>query len=245
MIYMGFSNRYLFSIFLSLTSTFLLIFLTTLWINSSYALSNLTLISKYSNPFGKSYSAWTQEWWKWFIGIPYDSNHPFLDKVGTNCNRNQSGPVWFLSGSEKIPVEKTCVIPKGKAILVPILNFECSYFEDKTLKTIQDLINCATNGANNQEKLEFKYNEKVIPQDQIKKEFRIATPPIIINFPTKNLFTTESGPSTIAGDGHWAMFEAPPPGNYDIKFKGCGFCDPPLNPNFYQQDVTYHLKVLP
>src|SRR5919112_1000595 len=86
---------------------FLFVFSGSHYLFYAHAEGNLTVIPHNSNPFGKSYSNWTAEWWKWYIGTPFDSNHQSKDLTGSNCGRNQSGPVWFLSGSEQFPSEKT------------------------------------------------------------------------------------------------------------------------------------------
>jgi hypothetical protein len=210
-----------------------------------HASTNLTIFPPNSTPFGKPYSEWTVNWWKWFIEIPFDNNHPFLDPTGASCGRNQSGPVWFLSGNQG-PVEKTCVIPSGKAILFPILNFECSYAEDKTLKTPADLLKCAQSGTDSMKILNFKYNGKEVPFDQIKQQFRVTSSPFAVNFPINNVFTGTPGPTTAVSDGYWIMFEPPSTGNYDIRFGGCGgVCKGAhASVNDFSVDVIYHLKVL-
>jgi hypothetical protein len=227
---------------------FFLTFSMTFCVIPVHASTNLTIFPPNSTPFGKSFSEWTANWWKWFIEIPYDSKHPFLDPTGASCDRNQSGPVWFLSGSLTFPIEKTCVIPSGKAILFPILNFECSYAEDKLKTTPKELLKCANDGKDQMSLLHFKYNGKDVTQDQI-MQFRVVSSPFTVNFPNSNVFGSNSpGPTTAVSDGYWVMFEPPSPGNYDIQFGGCGGQDCPktsVSTASYQIGVTYHLKVLP
>ena len=80
----------------------------------------MVIIPQNSSPFGKPISEWTANWWRWYIQTPFDNLHPSKDLTGASCGRSQSGPVWYLSGSEKVSIEKTCIVPKGKAILVPV-----------------------------------------------------------------------------------------------------------------------------
>jgi hypothetical protein len=249
---MGFLNSYLSLNSLAITILIcLLTFSSSLLVIQSYALSNLTIIPKNSHPFGKPFSEWTANWWKYYIETPFDDKHPSKDRTGANCDRNQSGPVWFLSGSEIVPIEKTCAIPAGKAILIPILNYECSYAEDKRLKTPADLTKCAKSGVDVMNLLHLKYDEINIPQEQIRQDFRVATSPFTVNFPADNVFDAKpAGLSTAVSDGYWVMFSAPPPGKYDIKFGGCGGGAAPTGPPAYTltagfcQDVTYHLNIL-
>ena len=170
---------------------FLLIFLVPACLISAHAISSLTVIPQSSNPFGKPYSQWTADWWKWYIETPFDSIHQSKDFTGKNCNRNQSGPVWFLSGSERFQIEKTCVIPGGKSILVPILVIECSYVENKNEKTPGDLLRCAKSIANDMQGLKIKYDGVNIPEQQILQEHRVATSPFMVNFPSNNVFNAK------------------------------------------------------
>ncbi len=236
----SFYNFLAISIFL-----FISLFLLSLYWPSAHAANNLTVIPLDSSPFGKPYSDWIADWWKWYIETPFDDTHPSKDLTGKSCDRNQHGPVWFISGSEKVPIEKTCNIPAGKAILIPILNYECSYTENKKEKTPENLLKCANSNADNMEGLKVKLNGINIPEQQIRQEFRIATSPFFVNFPQSNVFLAQPpGPSTSVSDGYWIMFEAPTPGNYDINFGGC-FGNPiVVDPAKFCQDVTYHLKVL-
>ena len=71
-----FFNNYLYSSFLKYyLFMFLLIFLYLACLISAHAISSLTVIPQSSNPFGKPYSQWTADWWKWYIETPFDSIH--------------------------------------------------------------------------------------------------------------------------------------------------------------------------
>ena len=66
-------------------------------------------------------------------------------------------------GAKGSEIEKTCVIPGGKSILVPILVIECSYVENKNEKTPGDLLRCAKSIANDMQGLKIKYDGVNIP----------------------------------------------------------------------------------
>lgn len=77
-----------------------------------------------SNPriYGKTYGQWAAAWWQWALSFP-DGMNPVQDETGELCDLGQSGPVWFLAGSFGVTgVERTCTIPKGKAIFYPLVN---------------------------------------------------------------------------------------------------------------------------
>lgn len=70
------------------------------------------------------YNELSAKWWQWLLSIPAPVN-PNEDSTGANCAQGQSGPVWFLAGTFgdiPTPVKRTCAVPPGKVLFVPILN---------------------------------------------------------------------------------------------------------------------------
>jgi hypothetical protein len=74
-----------------------------------------------SRPYGQTYGDWSAEWWQWILSIPTPAN-PNLERTKNNCGEGQSGDVWFLPGSFGAFIERTCRIPSGKALLLPLPN---------------------------------------------------------------------------------------------------------------------------
>jgi hypothetical protein len=60
------------------------------------------------------------------MSIP-TSEHPRDAYSEEKCAVNQEGPVWFLADQLGGREERTCTIPAGKAILIPLLTGECDY----------------------------------------------------------------------------------------------------------------------
>lgn len=75
--------------------------------------------------FGKTLGEWAEKWSLWAYSTPSATN-PILDETGAFCDVGQSGGVWFLAGSffnkPVVPYTRTCTIPRGKYILLPILS---------------------------------------------------------------------------------------------------------------------------
>lgn len=66
----------------------------------------------------------TARWWQWAHRMPID---PYLDPDGRWCGIDQEGPVWFLAGTDgTFNANRTCVVPAGRHILVPIINMRHS-----------------------------------------------------------------------------------------------------------------------
>jgi hypothetical protein len=69
---------------------------------------------------GVPLSEWTARWWRWADAqdVP-----PYLDRDGRLCHLGQSGPVWFLAGTDgEFQPRRTCEVPEGKHLLLPVIN---------------------------------------------------------------------------------------------------------------------------
>ena len=95
-----------------------------------------------SNPYGLSYEDWAIKWWQWIYSMPVEIN-PMIDNTGERCGEGQGSlPVFFLSSAGGSVVERTCTIPAGKAILVPVNRVACS-FAERSGTTEEELHKCA------------------------------------------------------------------------------------------------------
>ncbi|MDI1481833.1 hypothetical protein [Polyangium sp. y55x31] len=68
---------------------------------------------------GKSIGAWTEEWWRWTFGVPAAQNPELV--LDQDCGIGQDGSVFFVPAYDGAKTyRRTCVIPKGKPVLVPL-----------------------------------------------------------------------------------------------------------------------------
>jgi hypothetical protein len=74
-----------------------------------------------SHPYGNTYGEWSARWWQWALSVPEGMN-PVFDTTGVRCAEAQAGPVWFLAGTFGGAVTRSCPVPAGKALFVPLLN---------------------------------------------------------------------------------------------------------------------------
>ena len=200
----------------------------------SYSLAdelNPGLYSPNSSQFNTSYKDWTAKWWQWFIKIP-NSQHPFGDETGKNCNVDQSGPVWFLVGSAGT-VERDCTIPSNVAILFPVVNTECSYSETPSLKSEEDLRSCAIDG-NSGASLGASVDGREIKSID---KYRVTSDVFPVVYPNDPVFPTVSNVSQAVSDGWFIFLEPLKPGLHEIKFNTIQ-----LNPRTVI-DTTYHITV--
>jgi hypothetical protein len=197
---------------------------------------NPGLYSLNSSPFGTPFSTWTAKWWQWFIGIP-NSQQPFPDTTGEKCGIKQAGPVWYLVGAAG-KVERNCIIPSDKAILFPILDTECSYSETPTLKTEQDLRQCAVEG-NKDAVLKASLDNREIKNIE---KYRVTTNLFNVTYPSDPVFPTNSNYSQAVSDGWFIMLEPLKPGAHELKFSASQLGAGTTGENTVL-DVKYNLTV--
>ena len=70
---------------------------------------------------------WSARSWQYFFSLPQAVN-PYFDETGEWCGYGQSGPVFMLAGADH-DVTRSCVVPLGAHVFVPIIGSECSTVE--------------------------------------------------------------------------------------------------------------------
>lgn len=192
-----------------------------------------------SEPFGTSYEDWTAKWWEWLLSIPTSEN-PAVDTTGEYCGVGQNGSVWFLAGTTGGKNLRTCTIPSGVSILMPILNSECSTAEFPDLKTEAGLRDCAKNFQDQTQQLEFVLDGKPFEESEIP---RVVTPLFNVTFPEDNIFGAPAGMTEAVSDGNWVFLRPLPEGEHEIVAKGVSLDVTTTATNTFVSDVTYHLTM--
>jgi hypothetical protein len=170
-----------------------------------------------SKPYNLTYGEWTARWWQWGYSIPKNIN-PAYDNTGENCAQKQNGQVWFLAGTFGHSVSRACTIPKGKSILLPILNSECSFAEFPKLKTLSELRICAKTIQDHVTTLYASLDGVPIPHLQ---QYRIQSPPFNFTLPQNNILGMRPNTTTEAiADGNWLFLKPLSPGVHKLIFKG-------------------------
>lgn len=201
-----------------------------------------------ANVFGMSYGDWSAAWWQYVLSIPVSEN-PVLDETGEFCGIGQSGgPIFFLVGAVTgEPVTRDCTAPAGKALVVPILNVECSNVEDPDAElsfyggNAHEMRMCAAGHADNivVQSLNVTIDRKKI---QDLRPFRVQSPLFDFNMPEEDNFLDLSGVTSgsAVSDGYWIIIEPLRPGEYELHFEG----EAHLTDEFtFYMDVTYNLTV--
>lgn len=171
------------------------------------------------HPFGKSWEEWAALWCNWLLSISKKKN-PAIDETGKYCSMNQNNEaVWFLAGTfgNIVPVKRRCTIPAGKAILLPILEKEDSFQEDRDLKTEEELIKRSRDATNM-----LIHMEATIDGERVDRleNYRAQSEVFDLTFPEDNVYDIAPGLTRSVCDGYWLFIKPLQAGKHYIYFKG-------------------------
>jgi hypothetical protein len=200
---------------------------------------NASTYSEDSSPYGLAYAQWLSRWWNWSMSIPA-SEHPRENYTPQKCGNNQNGPVWFLADQLGGREERTCSIPEGKAIFVPLLVGECDYGSPpenngNDAKTKQ----CATEGDDYGVVHASLDGIEIAKIDRVQSGFFNITKPI-----ADNVYDNAPGTFRAFSDGYYLILKPLSPGNHTLDLK-VSVLNPISDVYNYNADWTYHLIVQP
>jgi hypothetical protein len=183
---------------------------------------------------GLSLGEWSARWWQWVMSLPMDVN-PSFDSSGERCHFGQSGPVFFLASGPN-SVERSCTVPEGVAVFIPLAHSQCSTTDVAPYygRDAEELATCAAQDADasGATGITLSINGEMVTDLE---PFRAATPPFSQVVGMDNMYGLPAGVSLAVGDGYQLILMPPPPGEYEIVFAWPG---PEGN-----VEVTYHLTV--
>lgn len=164
-----------------------------------------------SKPYGIPYVKWIVFWWKWLISIARPSN-PALDDIGEFCGLSQSNRhVWFLAGTFGGSVNRSCTIPYGKAILLPIINCEFSFADEPSIKTERELERRCRIEIDKIGPMYSSLNGEAIDVRNCRVQSRCFSVKMIPD----NCLCGVIGETKMASDGYW-LFIKPLPRGYHV-----------------------------
>jgi hypothetical protein len=206
---------------------------------SAYSQNNSSAVySKESTPYGVPYKDWIARWWQWNVGIP-SSQHPRDHYTPEKCTVNQNGPVWFIPDILTGKEERTCTIPEGKAILVPLITGECDNSESPR-QSDDDLRLCSTAGD------EYGAISATLDGQKIEnlESYRTATDFFNLTYVKDNIFETPGGTYRGVADGFFVFLKPLSVGNHELQVKSS--VTNPTTPSYnFASEALYHLKISP
>lgn len=221
------------SILLTVSSLFLLCFSI---VNAEASFKTYEINSK---PYGNTYGEWSAKFWQWYMNIPaVPGPHPADDATGAACGKSQDGPVWFLAGSSGSKQFRNCIVPYGKAILVTPIDVECSFAENPTLKTMEELRSCAV--ADQDKVNSIRLIIDGTPVSNISK-YRVASPIFNFTLPENNILGLDPQTTQSVSDGYWVILEPLAKGNHTIVSTGAAI--DPTGVYSFASDVSWQITV--
>lgn len=207
------------------------------------ASNTLSIFPPGSEPYGLSHGEHGQNFWKWILSIPAEEN-PMDDTTGDKCSNGQSNAnssVFYLSSGEG-KVERTCTVPAGKGLLIPVMQVEIS---DKELPgaSIEDLSNAAKKDQDGVNSLYLKINNEEYTYSDLLKYRTQPTEPFQAIFPDNGVFgVAEGGPSTVVADGFYILTEPLTSGNHTVHYRSSLICpDVGCAEPAFAQDIRYNI----
>ena len=194
-----------------------------------------TIFPRDASPYGNTYGEWSARWWQWLMAIPTPQN-PNFDTTGQNCGEGQAGPVWFLGGAFASPAPtiglRTCTVPAGKAIIIPLTNtlygagaFDCEPTIPLKLCDLNALRQVAAADIDSRVPLP-KVEIDGIRVDNV-SDFRVQSPVMTLTYPDDNvvavLFATTVPGGTYTpnvSDGYFLILAPLSKGKHTIRQNG-------------------------
>jgi hypothetical protein len=187
-----------------------------------------------AQPYGATYSEWAAKWWQWALTQPASTN-PIIDDTGELCGQGQSGPVWFLAGSFGGSVTRSCTVPAGEALLVPILNLGYfAFLSDPPEQRTEAFVRGQVTAVENATTLTAMIDGQAVPDISRYLEKSVL---FSIMLPADNLFGLPEGfvLDPCVDEGYYIVVPPLSVGAHTIHF-AAGF-------DSFAIDVTYELTV--
>ena len=207
---------------------------------SSAVTSSVNTFLTDSKPYGLSYEEHIKNFWKWVISLPKDKS-PWQDATGANCDNGQSktnSSVFYLSGNGGGMSVRTCKVPAGKGLFIPVSPMEISDKEAPN-RSVEDLHKISKKDQDSVTSLYLKINDREYSRQDLSK-YRTHTGVFEVTFPKNAIFGATEGTSKAVADGYYVITQPLAKDTYTIQYKSSLICPGTdcLQPNF-AQDVKY------
>ena len=175
---------------------------------------------------GLSQSYWVRKYYEWARSFE-KGRKPSADTTGDLCAAKQSGPVWFLTGSESTdPVVRSCVVPADVHVMVPILNT----LAQPTGKAVRCESLLSTLAQFNADVSDLRLKVDGVALQSVTL-FRAGSGCFELND------VGQGKKGMAAGDGYWVFLKPLPPGQHDLEFGGKYLADG------FTQNCKYRITV--
>jgi hypothetical protein len=202
------------------------IVISALYISSSISVAaaasnnSIDIFTPDSKPYGLTFQEHVKNFWKWVISLPKDKS-PWNDPTGANCAIGQSGTnssVFYLGSNGGGTSYRTCKVPAGKGLFIPVSPMEVSDKESPN-SSIDQLTQIAKQDQDSVNSLNLKIGDKVYNYQDLLK-YRTHTEKIDVVFPDNGIFgVMHGGPSKAVADGFYIITQPLAKGTYTIQYE--------------------------
>ncbi|HZA92702.1 MAG TPA: hypothetical protein VE420_08770 [Gemmatimonadales bacterium] len=186
--------------------------------------------------YGLTYEAWTARFAQWAHSLPL-AIHPAADPTGALCGLGQAGPVFFLvQAGGQDAVERTCTVPAGTALLLPLLSASCTTVEPPPFHGRDEaaLRACTEAWFATAVELTAVVDGETIPDLE---RYRVQSDLFAVALPAGNMLGVEPTVTQGVADGYWLLLAPLPVGEHELHFGGS------VPDSDIASEVTYHLTV--
>lgn len=192
---------------------------------SASAQSAPNLFPAGSSPLGRTFGAWSAEWWKQAYATHTGPGTPFADGA-VRCTQLGVGNVVFLVGTTSGTASRTCDVPRGRALFLPLVNAECSQAIDGA-QTYAARLACARGLIDQVDpsslllRIGIHGGPGVRIPPAVLAAFRVDSPPFVWSSVADNPFgvpAVTDNPS--AANGYYVALPPLPAGRWDLTFGG-------------------------
>jgi hypothetical protein len=221
----------------------LTILLLSITLRPVAGLSSVNIFPADSKPYGLTYADHIKNFWKWNLKIPAKDN-PINDPTGAKCaigQENTNSSVFYLAFNNGGVSQRTCKVPAGKGLFIPVMQVENSDKEAPG-SSVQQLSQGAKKDQDSVNSLYLKIDDKEYNFQDLNK-YRTHTDAFDVVFPDNGIFgVMKGGVSKAVADGRYIITEPLAKGTHVIHFKSSLICPDPScsDPNF-AQDIKYNI----
>jgi hypothetical protein len=186
--------------------------------------------------YGLTYEAWTARFAQWAHSLPL-AIHPAADPTGALCGLGQAGPVFFLvQAGGQDAVERTCTVPAGTALLLPLLSASCTTVEPPPFHGRDEaaLRACTEAWFATAVELTAVVDGETIPDLE---RYRVQSDLFAVALPAGNMLGVEPTVTQGVVEGYWLLLAPLPVGEHELRFGGA------VPDSDFSTEVTYHLTV--
>ena len=226
-----------------ITIPILLILITSVILSPIAGATSVNIYPPESKPYGMTYAEHSINFWKWLLPQSAASS-PMEDPTGEKClngQGNSTSPVFYLSHNSGGRSERTCEVPAGKGLLIPVMEVIITN-KDLPGASVEELKSAAKKDQDSVNSLYLKMDDKEYSYQDLLK-YRTGTYVFEVDYADNGIYgITKGGWTKAVTDGFYILTEPLTKGSHTINFKSSLICpDPDCSDPNYVQDVKYNI----